>query len=462
MSARRPIRVTAWLLGILLVLGAGGYAAYYYGYVDRYLCEGTSCATQAALPPKDLSLPAADPALPVLAAPADPAVDAARMRAAVLPVLQTKALGKHVGFAVGDLSSGRTIWSYGSGSFVPASTLKLFTSVTALRLVGARTRFTTKVTRTGDDVTLVGGGDPYLTLRSSAAARAAYPARASLSDLANQTATALAKTGTTRVRLGFDDTLFTGPAVSPQWPSTYISTFVTTPVSALWVDQGVIGYRRTPTPALAAAQSFAKLLQKRGIAVTGRPVRRAAGTQQQVAAVQSGTLAQIVQSLLEHSDNQAAEVVLRHAAIAAGEPATFAGGTAAVQRTLTSLGVPWAGNQIHDGSGLARTDRVSVASMLAVLQHAQGMLADLPVAGFNGSLTSRFTSPAAGAGLGVVRAKTGTLTGVHALAGTAVDASGTSLAFVVMVDRVKVPQTLAARAALDRVTATVAACACSR
>jgi D-alanyl-D-alanine carboxypeptidase/D-alanyl-D-alanine-endopeptidase (penicillin-binding protein 4) len=59
-----------------------------------------------------------------------------------------------------------------------------------------------------------------------------------------------------------------------------------------------------------------------------------------------------------------------------------------------------------------------------------------------------------------VRAKTGTLTGVHGLAGLVTDLDGTEMVFVAIADRVKVKNTLAARALIDEVAAALAGCAC--
>jgi serine-type D-Ala-D-Ala carboxypeptidase/endopeptidase (penicillin-binding protein 4) len=84
---------------------------------------------------------------------------------------------------------------------------------------------------------------------------------------------------------------------------------------------------------------------------------------------------------------------------------------------------------------------------------------DLPVAGFTGSLAHRFDTGKE-AGLGTVRAKTGTLTGVQGLAGTLTTPDGTVMAFVAVADRVKAKNALSARAALDRIAAALAACTC--
>jgi len=73
----------------------------------------------------------------------------------------------------------------------------------------------------------------------------------------------------------------------------------------------------------------------------------------------------------------------------------------------------------------------------------------LPVAGVTGTLADRFAGPVNAAGRGIVRAKTGTLTGVNALAGLVRDARGRLLAFAYVADSSPGPQELA-RAALDR------------
>jgi D-alanyl-D-alanine carboxypeptidase/D-alanyl-D-alanine-endopeptidase (penicillin-binding protein 4) len=137
-----------------------------------------------------------------------------------------------------------------------------------------------------------------------------------------------------------------------------------------------------------------------------------------------------------------------------------------IEQTLTTLGIPLAGLTLHDGSGLSRHDRLEPATLAAILRLAvskprlAGLLVDLPVAGFDGSLISRFEKTAATA-LGLVRAKTGTLTGVHAMAGFAVDATGNPLIFIALADEVAVPRTLDARDVLDRIAATLSACRCS-
>jgi D-alanyl-D-alanine carboxypeptidase/D-alanyl-D-alanine-endopeptidase (penicillin-binding protein 4) len=82
------------------------------------------------------------------------------------------------------------------------------------------------------------------------------------------------------------------------------------------------------------------------------------------------------------------------------------------------------------------------------------------VAGFSGTLDDRFDTAPARRGAGVVRAKTGSLSGVSTLAGITVDADGRLLAFALLADAVPPGGTGPAEAALDRVAARLAGCGC--
>jgi D-alanyl-D-alanine carboxypeptidase/D-alanyl-D-alanine-endopeptidase (penicillin-binding protein 4) len=61
---------------------------------------------------------------------------------------------------------------------------------------------------------------------------------------------------------------------------------------------------------------------------------------------------------------------------------------------------------------------------------------------------------------GLVRAKTGTLDGVVALAGFTYDASGRVLSFAIVANGIANNATLKAEAALDRLSAGLAGCGC--
>jgi D-alanyl-D-alanine carboxypeptidase/D-alanyl-D-alanine-endopeptidase (penicillin-binding protein 4) len=124
---------------------------------------------------------------------------------------------------------------------------------------------------------------------------------------------------------------------------------------------------------------------------------------------------------------------------------------------------------MYDGSGLSRSTRVPPAVLARLLALAaspdhgplRSVVTGLAVAGFTGSLEPpRFDDSATRSAVGLVRGKTGTLTGVSALAGTVEDADGRVLGFAFVADAVPTGGTLAARDALDRLATALGACGC--
>jgi D-alanyl-D-alanine carboxypeptidase/D-alanyl-D-alanine-endopeptidase (penicillin-binding protein 4) len=427
-------------------------------------------------PAEPAALALADPPAPsdVLSPASGASVTSAALRRQLGHLLSSKRLGDHVAYAFATLDGRRPLITSGADDLVtPASTLKLLTTTAALDALGPAHRFTTTVVRVRgtDRIILVGGGDPLLVDvdKRGADTFGDFPVPASLADLAAATRRALVAQGLGAVRLSFDDSLFAGPAVSPRWEPTYIPESIVSPVTALWVNEGREKpglTQRSADPSLAAARRFARLLRADGVKVRGAVARTAAPRDaRRLAEVDSPRLTEIVEHTLEVSDNEAAEVLLRQTALAAGRPGSFTGGVAAVRATMRSLGVDLDGARIFDGSGLSRDDLLPVQALIEVLQAAaradepsiRPVVTALPVAGFNGSLAYRFTVDAP-RGLGLVRAKTGTLTGVHGLAGIAVPAEGEPIVFATIADQVPVPKTLAARAQLDRIAAAAAAC----
>jgi D-alanyl-D-alanine carboxypeptidase/D-alanyl-D-alanine-endopeptidase (penicillin-binding protein 4) len=455
-------------LPVLLVLALLGAAATTY-WLDRDRPDPDRDPEQVA-PPPGLELPPLTTPSPVAAAAVGTA-DPVKVRRALEPLLSDRDLGPHVLAAVAG-QDGTPLFARGAGEAVPASTLKLLTGAAALETMGPdRTFATTVVTAGPRRIVLVGGGDPLLA--ATRPDRDAYPRPADVATLARATATRLLAGGTARVRLGYDATLFTGPAVSPHWPDSYISDQVVAPIQSLWVDGGRPvddGSGRVADPARTAAVVFGAALAKAGVRVVGVPTpRRADPGAAEVARVTSPPLSQLVEHTLLVSDNEAAEVLARQVAIATGAPATFAGGADAVLDTVAGLGVPTSGATTYDGSGLSRDNRLDPDLLTALLdvsgsaEHPElrPVLTGLPVAGFNGSLSRRFTETADRAGRGSVRAKTGTLTGVSGLAGTVTDRTGIPMVFAVLADDIALPDTLDAREALDGIASALAACRCA-
>ncbi|HEY6500352.1 MAG TPA: D-alanyl-D-alanine carboxypeptidase/D-alanyl-D-alanine-endopeptidase [Streptosporangiaceae bacterium] len=367
-------------------------------------------------------------------------------------VLSSASLGTGVSAEVAD-QSGHVLWSRSPGQLTaPASTEKVATAVAALAVLGPGQRFSTKVVSgQGDSIVLVGGGDPTLT--AGAAPISDYPQPASLQELAATTARALKAAHRTQVELDYDTSLYTGPGLAPGWPESYVTTGDVTDITALEVDQGRVTTSDTPEdaddptnfraraiePALEAATSFAGFLARDGITVSGEPSTGAAAHGATVlGSVSSPAVSAMVEQMLLESNNVIAENLARHVALATGHPASFAGGATAETAALARLGVG-SGLQLVDGSGLSPQDQIAPAALVRLLvlasspQHAslRTAITGLPVAGFAGTLSEGQSvfGGISGPARGVVRAKTGNLSTVAALAGLVYDRNGRVLVF---------------------------------
>ena len=467
-----------WLPAVLvLALLAAGVGAYRFEWGQRYLpglAADPETEPEQVLAPAGLDLPAwAPPPVDAEGLDAEGALDPQRVAAAVSDDLADPDLGRHVVGAVAPLAPGSPEWTTGDGRYLPASTTKLLTMGAALEVLGPDHTFTTRVVRGPGprDVVLVGGGDPLLASRALTVAEAesTYPARADVTTLALQVAEVLGGRG--RVRVRFDDSLFSGPTDNPAWRRDYVPDDIVSPITALMVDGGdePDSDLKADDPSLAAARVFAEGLRAAGMRVAGEPRRVVAPAgAEELAAVESAPLSQLAERILDVSDNEGAEVVGHQVGLATSGAGSFEAGAAGVLDTLAGLGIDVAGAEVYDGSGLSRRNRVSTALLIDLVQHAAGpdgvpmraLVTGMPVAGFTGSLTFRFADgPAVARGL--VRAKTGTLTGVHALAGIAVDREGRPLAFVFAADKAPPLEGVDSQEALDRAASSLASCRCS-
>ena len=335
---------------------------------------------------------------------------AAGIQRVLRPVLRNPALGGHVGAAVYDASRSRSVYAT-PGTFVPASTMKVLTTTGALAVLGPEHRFTTKVVagKNASSLVLVGGGDPLLASRSPA--KSGYPRPATLSGLAATTAKALKAKGVKRVSLGYDASLFSGPAANHRWETGYVPEGIAAPTTALWADEGRQRpglAKRYPDPARAAATLFASGSKAAGITVSFAGRTTATTGAATVAQTRSPRLAAIVEHINQHSDNDAAEVLLRHVGLATKNGGSSAGGVKGLRATLTGLGLNLGKARIEDGSGLSRTNAVPLSLLGSALTAAaapnqpklRAVVTGLPVAAFNGSLSERFAGPGTAAGTG--------------------------------------------------------------
>jgi D-alanyl-D-alanine carboxypeptidase/D-alanyl-D-alanine-endopeptidase (penicillin-binding protein 4) len=415
------------------------------------------------------------PVLPALVAPtpvlaglaAPPAAGRSASAAAVARVLagplSDHRLGPRVSALVVDLATGTVLDDRGGSRLAtPASTAKLGTACAVLASYPSDHRFTTTVVAGAHpgEVVLVGGGDP--TLSAAAPGQPTdYPGAARLTDLA----AAVRRAGVRVSTVVVDSSRFTGPRLGPGWDPRDVAGGYIAPITALMTDaaQRPGQLARADQPDLAAGTELA--------AAVGAPAAKvvrgtAPAGARLLGQVRSAPLARIVEQTLLASDNVLAETLARQVALAVGQPASFAGAAQAVRGVLGRLGVDVSGDRLLDGSGLSPQDRLTARLLVDLLRAAAAaghpelhpVFAALPVAGYDGTLDTRYRSGVATAGAGEVRAKTGTLTGVSALAGLVQTRAGQLLAFAFLADRA--PGVRAAEAALDIAASTLARCGC--
>jgi D-alanyl-D-alanine carboxypeptidase/D-alanyl-D-alanine-endopeptidase (penicillin-binding protein 4) len=219
-----------------------------------------------------------------------------------------------------------------------------------------------------------------------------------------------------------------------------------------------------------AAGSFGNFLTADGITVTGQPSTATAPSgAATLGSVSSPPLSAVVEQMLLESNNVIAENLARHVAVATNHPASFAGAAAAETAVLGRLGVK-TGLQLVDGSGLSPQDKIAPAALVQLLalaaapQHPtlRAAVTGLPVAGFAGTLSQGDSvfGDIGGSARGVVRAKTGNLSTVAALAGLVYDRDGRVLVFAFDADSVPAAGLQSAANALNGAAGALASCGC--
>jgi D-alanyl-D-alanine carboxypeptidase/D-alanyl-D-alanine-endopeptidase (penicillin-binding protein 4) len=222
----------------------------------------------------------------------------------------------------------------------------------------------------------------------------------------------------------------------------------------VWGNKKSFGARvSVHDPAGLAAKNLKEALEKKGITIEGESQSRDwkssdaldVSKVQELASIQSQTLAEIVKRMNKHSVNLYAELLLRTIGKRFGDtvpdniqlPQNVRGddttGAAVIKKWLLEHKIAAEEVQISDGSGLSRLDFVTPESFArAFIAAAQSPYAkvfadSLPIAATDGTLGGRLSNVK-----GKVIAKTGTITYVNSLAGYAATNGGEVLAFAVI------------------------------
>ena len=214
---------------------------------------------------------------------------------------------------------------------------------------------------------------------------------------------------------------------------------------------------------LANLQAF---LKKRGIRTTAEKITTEDALLQSAEPLvlsASPTLETMVKWTLLWSDNVLAERLARLAAITSGETFNTQGVENTFHTVLTNFGIDPDKIEVADGSGLSKQNRVTAKAIADLLMKIRNdpkyvsVYEGLPIGGVSGTLQKRFLTTAPQA-VGLVRGKTGTLSGTVSLAGY-VDSEDRQYIFVAIAD--KIPRRYSAseraRDTLDRILGKIAA-----
>lgn len=359
--------------------------------------------------------------------------------AMLAPVAGDPNLGR-LGGRVTDAITGKELWQVADDlPLVPASTNKVLTAAAALLTLDRQARISTRVVAGSQNaqgpVVLVGAGDPALSA-APPDVPTWYRGSARISDLVEQ----IRRSGVTPTAVQVDTSAFSGPTMAQGWDLADVDNGDIAPIESVMIDAGriqpsTVNSRRSRTPALDAGRELAKALGLDPNAVT---IATAPSGARQLAVVQSAPLVQRLSEMMDHSDNVLAESIAREVAAAINRPRSFAGAADAVTNRLTTAHVDTTGVVLLDSSGLSVDDRLTAKTLDGVLQAAAGpdqpslraLLDLLPIAAGSGTLADRFTDASTAQGpAGWLRAKTGSLTGINALAGVLTDRSGRVLTF---------------------------------
>lgn len=420
--ARHP---RAWLfsaLGVVFLLLATG--ALFAGIASgSRQAEGVPLPTESAPPPRPQ--PSTVPA-------------ATHLRTcSIAPAAADPTLGA-LAAAVVNIGTGEVLFDRGAATPAsPANVNQLLTAATALKVLGASTRLSTRVVMgsSDDTIVLVGGGDPTLATTSDTV----YEGAPLISDLA---AAAMAAYGAKHPgkkpkNIVVDATLWNASDNWDEtWPASLRSNGYLGYVSPLMVD----GDRADPAsaesprsddPVMRAAKAFADAAGLQSVTFsTGTAVGSTV-----LAEVTSQPVSTLVGQMLENGDDTLAEALARLSSKTAGLAGSSASVGQVIPATLKDLGFDIAGLVIRDGSGESASNSVPpllVAQLLAKVQAGDpvlGVIDDgMAVAGQSGDLYDRFSGPNEVA-RGKVVAASGWITNERSLAGIVTAADGTALAF---------------------------------
>jgi serine-type D-Ala-D-Ala carboxypeptidase/endopeptidase (penicillin-binding protein 4) len=319
-------------------------------------------------------------------------------------------------------------------SMIPASNTKLFTTSTALTLMGGDYELSTKLLT--DDPNLNDGiinGNLYLKGYGHS-----LFTQSDLEEMVSRLKTLGIKKITGNI-IG-DDTFFDDIYTRDDWIKDEVANVKLPPISALVLDRNRVTYTRKSgrrirsytgnikDPPLHAAIKLKEFLSNAGIAAEGGTIKGIAPYSADVILESTVTLRDIIAVINKNSDNFIAECLFKTiGAIASGAQGNSFYSTQAILRFIADNGIYADGSAVVDGSGISRFNQITPGAIAGVLEkmyfdltNYEDFYNSLSIAGVDGTLRRRMQGTLAENNF---HGKTGTLNGVSSIAGYLTTAS---------------------------------------
>ena len=333
-----------------------------------------------------------------------------------------------------------------SDTVIPASNTKLFTTATALNLMGGDFVLTTKILSVARVRNGVLNGNLYIKGYGNSVFT-----EQDLIEMVKELKNKGIKEITGNV-IG-DDSYFDEDYSRDDWINDELTDYRLPPVSALVLDRNrtavrervrvrvarrryrikyITVYKDVSNPPLFVAQALRAELVRNGIRVTGMAEKGITPNNAGTLAESTILLKDLIKIMDKHSDNFLAECLFKTiGAVSTGEQGNAFYSTQAVMRFIKDNGIFSKGTSLVDGSGLSRYDLVTVGAIGGVLEkmyfdqkNYKDFYNALSIAGVDGTLRYRMSGTPAENNF---HGKTGTLNGVSSLSGYLKLANGNDL-----------------------------------
>ena len=313
-----------------------------------------------------------------------------------------------------DVSTGEIVFESNPNSQrKPASLMKLLSAAATLRYLDSSTVFVTSVSLgpTPDSLVIDGQYDPWISMDAKAAEK-----------MKRTYFYGFAAKGLSAVKKN------TGASVKKL--KVYYNDLYSTEIAKL---KSYYKNKRITT-------TFVKVSETEAKSIAGEQVFNST----------SPTVREIMNWFLIWSDNDVSERMARIAAKAAGNQFNQSGVVKTFSKVLRDLDIDPSKIIIKDASGLSKKNKLTakILSQLLYKIHSDPVYSQLidglPVSGVTGTLSERYIESAPQA-VGLVKAKTGTLSGTVSLAGY-VQSGDREYAFAIIADKIKKTRSASDRA----------------